>query len=191
MYFFYVSSRQVRVVLDTAFLRYLSLSFYFLYNLLYIIFQYFTIFQSSHNLSIFQSFHNLLLFTISSNIYYIYRIVSIYVPFSEVHIPLRVSEISSELILYIISPLYLFSLRLMQLNVCHILHSRNELLKYSPTYRIFPHDSSEFAGCFLLQSITITIYFGLSPNHAIIFKADRLQMIVVAKKYICVATVHQ
>ena len=25
----------------------------------------------------------------------------------------------------------------------------------------------------------------------IVFKADRLQMIVVAKKYICVATVHQ
>ena len=37
--------------------------------------------------------------------------------------PLRVSEISSELILYITSPLYLYSLRLMQLNVCHILHS--------------------------------------------------------------------
>ena len=54
-------------------------------------------------------------------IYYIYRIVFIYLPFSEVHTPLRVSEISSELILYITSPLYLFSLRLIQLNVCHIL----------------------------------------------------------------------
>ena len=54
-------------------------------------------------------------------IYYIYRIVSIYLLFSEVHTPLRVSEISSELILYITSPLYLFSLRLIQLNVCHIL----------------------------------------------------------------------
>ena len=73
--------------------------------------------------SISQSFHNLLLFTISSNISYIYRIVSIYLPFSEVRTPLRVSEISSELILYITSPLYSFSLRLMQLNVCHILHS--------------------------------------------------------------------
>ena len=107
--------------------------------------------------------------TLQANIYYIYRIVSIYLPFSEVHSPLLVSKISSELILYITaSPLYLFSLRLMQLNVCHILHSWHELLKYSPTYRLFPHDSSQFAGCFLLQSVTITIYFGLSPNHAII-----------------------
>ena len=32
----------------------------------------------------------------------------------------------------------------------------------------------------------ITAYFTLDE-----FKADRLQMIVVAKKYICVATVHQ
>jgi len=78
--------------------------------------------------------------------------------------PLRVSE----LILYITSPLYLFSSRLMQLNICYTLHSWHEILTHSPTYWIFPPDSSQFAGCFPLQSMTITIYFCLSPNHAII-----------------------
>ena len=34
---------------------------------------------------------------------------------------------------------------------------------HSPTYRIFPPDSSPFAGYSLLQSITI--YLHLSPNH--------------------------
>jgi len=43
-------------------------------------------------------------------------------PFWSTH-PLHVSEISSELILYTTSPLYLFSPRLMQFNVCHTLHS--------------------------------------------------------------------
>jgi len=76
------------------------------------------------------------------------------------------SEISSGLILYNSSPLYLFSQRLMQLNVCHTLYSWQELLTHSPTYRIFPPDSSQFAGCSLLQSMTITIYFCRSPNHA-------------------------
>ena len=57
----------------------------------------------------------------------------------------------------------------MQLNICHTLHSWHEILTHSPTYWIFPPDSSQFAGCFLLQSMTITIYFGLSPNHAIMF----------------------
>ena len=70
-----------------------------------------------------------------------------------VHTPLRVSEISSEFILYITSPLHLFWPRLMQLNICH-------------TYWIFAPDSSQFAGCFSLQSMIITIYFCLSPNHA-------------------------
>ena len=82
--------------------------------------------------------------------------------------PLRVSEISSELILYITSPLHPLSPRLMQLNTCHTLHSWHEILTHSPTYWIFPPDSSQFAGCFLFQSLTITIYFCLSPNHAII-----------------------
>ena len=34
------------------------------------------------------------------------------------------------------------------------------------------------------------VYLGVQAKEKI-FKADRLQMIVVAKKYICVATVHQ
>ena len=114
--------------------------------------QYFTIFQSRNRFAI----------------YYIYRIAPTYLPFSEVHTPLRVSEISSELILYITSALYLFSPRLMQLNIWHTLHSWHEILTHSPTYWIFPPDFSQFAGCFLLQSMTIPIYFCLSPNHAII-----------------------
>ena len=59
----------------------------------------------------------------SRNLLYTYSIVPIYLSFPEVHTPLGISEISSELILYITSPLYLFSPRLMQLNVCHTLHS--------------------------------------------------------------------
>ena len=53
-------------------------------------------------------------------------------------------------------------LRLMQLNVSHPVFMTRII-------KVFPHDSLQFAGCFLLQSITITIYFGLSPNHAIMF----------------------
>ena len=72
--------------------------------------------------SISQSFHNLSLFTISSNHHRLHLQNCFYLStlFGSTH-PLRVSEISPELILYITSPLYLFSLRLMQLNVCHIL----------------------------------------------------------------------
>ena len=70
--------------------------------------------------SISQSFHNLLLFTISLNhLLHLQNCFYLSTLFGSTH-PLRVSEISSELILYITSPLYLFSLRLIQLNVCHI-----------------------------------------------------------------------
>ena len=91
-----------------------------------------SILRSNYNLSIFyhlsilqsisQSFHNLSLFTISSNHHLLHLQNCFYLStlFGSTH-PLRVSEISSELILYITSPLCLFSLRLMQLNVCHIL----------------------------------------------------------------------
>ena len=86
-----------------------------MYNLS--IFYHLSILQSNS-----QSFHNLSLFTISSNHHLLHLQNCFYLStlFGSTH-PLRVSEISSELILYITSPLYLFSLRLMQLNVCHIL----------------------------------------------------------------------
>ena len=45
----------------------------------------------------------------------------------------------------------------MQLNVFHTLHSWHELLTHSPTYRIFPHGSSQFAGCVLLQSLFVYV----------------------------------
>ena len=125
-----------------------TVSFHVYFTIQCTIFQYFAIFES-RNLS-----RNL--FTI----YHIYNIVPIYLPFSDLHTPCVYLRFSSELILYIKSPLYLFSSSLMQLNICHTLHS--------PTYWIFPPDSSQFAGCFSLQSMTIIIYFCLSPNHAII-----------------------
>ena len=86
-----------------------------MYNLS--IFYHLSILQSNS-----QSFHNLSLFTISSNHHLLHLQNCFYLStlFGSTH-PLRVSEISSELVLYITSPLYLFSLRLMQLNVCHIL----------------------------------------------------------------------
>ena len=55
-----------------------------------------------HNLSIL--YHLLILQSLA--IYYLYRIVPFYLPFTEVHTPLRVSEVSSDIILYITSPLY-------------------------------------------------------------------------------------
>ena len=94
-------------------------------------------------------------------------IVPIYLPFPEVHTPFAyIWDVLRAYLVQYTSPLYLFSPRLMQLNVCHTLYSWHELLTHSPTYRIFPPDSSQFAGCSLLQSMTITVYFSLSPNHA-------------------------
>ena len=41
----------------------------------------------------------------------------------------------------------------------------------------------------IMKQLKRSNYRATNPTH--VFKADRLQMIVVAKKYICVATVHQ
>ena len=53
--------------------------------------------SNMYNLSI---FHHLSISQSLSQSFYTYRIVPIYLPFPEVHAPLRVSEISSELILH-------------------------------------------------------------------------------------------
>ena len=46
------------------------------------------------------------------------------------------------------------------------------------------HSTHRYHHVWIEESITQTLF-------ELQFKADRLQMIVVAKKYICVATVHQ
>ena len=62
--------------------------------------------------------------------------------------------------------------------------SAHENQLFSPVLAASAH--VPILSCGYLRSPEIVCY-----SMSFLFKADRLQMIVVAKKYICVATVHQ